>query len=110
MNKLAEQLTPFFNLLLFWNDQKSPYYLMIVFNGDHQKVLTYLEEKASYLYLRRFLLPTVVPSLTIGTNLLDAAQLNAHQSITPAVLSHFAHNLMEWERNRLGEFLQSNTM
>ena len=110
MDQLAEQIAPFFNLLLFWNDQKSPYYLLIVCNGDHQKVLADLEEKASYMYLRRFLLPSTIPSLAIGTSLLEAVQVNSHTSITPAVLSQFARSLMEWDRSRLGEFLQSNTM
>ena len=36
--------------------------------------------------------------------------MNSHTSITPAVLSQFARSLMEWDRSRLGEFLQSNTM
>lgn len=110
MNELAEQMAPFYNLLLYWNDKKSPYYLLVVCNGDHQRVMTHLEEKACYVYLRRFLLRSTVPTLAFGTSLIEAVQMNSHISITPAVLSQFARSLLEFDRSRLGEFLQLNSM
>ena len=102
---MAAHLFPLFDPLLYWNASIAPYYLLSV-----------------YLYLRCFLLNEDLPNELLLTEFTEtmAASMSvssmaalvkkAKMTIDDEVLTKFAMSAMEFDRERLSEFLQMREM
>lgn len=110
MEGIRADFFPLREPFLLWNDEKTPYYLLILAAGNHNLAMESLSPRGRFIYLRRFLLPRETPVLLLSEDIVAGAISAGKQGVSPALRREFWELLLQFDSPRVLSFVEGTTL